>query len=119
MHFKEIFEEIYRVKVYFYWDCSLAECHKHIGRKLKIKKAKEWEVNLKLSGVCFPLVTKSNPNIWVIWLSKKWLYELDHEITHLVWAIFRERGVVFSEDSEPFAYYHEFWLRKLWGLCKK
>lgn len=47
-------------------------------------------------------------------------YTLSHEVVHLVRWIFTDRGILFDNtNDETIAYYHTYWLKKLWRAMSK
>lgn len=120
MKFKEFYDEVYLTTLYFCWDCSYKE-HKNIISKKK-KLIVHWQKPTEhLCAETYKLVEENKHPIYVIWIeSKKDFHTLSHEVTHIVFKVLSDRGVTVGvENQESFAYYHDFWLRKLWIVMGK
>lgn len=57
---------------------------------------------------------------YIIRIEENDFYTLSHECIHLVRHILDDRGIPFRpENDEVVAYYHTYWLKRLWRLTNK
>jgi uncharacterized membrane protein len=116
--FKEFYDEVYFTTLYFYWGCTRDEVKRHIDRKLNIDLKSDFDDLFHAESWVFTL---DRHNYYVVWVeNKKNFYGLVHEITHTIFKVFNDRGIpICYENQETFAYYHEYWLRRLWKEMSK
>ena len=85
---------IYKTFILFYISDNFKECQNHFNNKYK--KSNLIDIKDEPWACCF------NRGFQVIFLLEKNLYLslIIHEILHAVFGIFRNRDIVYSEDSE-------------------
>jgi len=119
---KSIFEPVYRHEVIFFAGCSLEEANKYLK---KWDVAFECPVDEEPAGMTAAFHESQSKfiqgTVFAVWIRERGnLYVLQHEIAHLCIAILVGSNIVINEHtSEAYAFYQEFWFRKLWELMVK
>lgn len=118
---KYIYEEVYRREVLFITGCSFIEAHKELD-KFKIKLD---TVDLSNADGCVaefnkesqPKMKSSAPELFLWVENRNAFYVLMHEVVHLTINIFALSNIAIDgATTESFAFYNEFWFKKLWRL---
>lgn len=119
---KYIFDEVYRHQLLFIAGCSLGEAKKEL-KKYKIDFT---DPEVEANGIMCSFDKKDYPKMssgiaLFMWIrSRKDFYTLLHETTHLVVKVFELSNIdINSFTTENFAFYHEFWFKKLWHEMSK
>jgi hypothetical protein len=117
---KRIFDPVYRQEILFINDCSYKRANKILQRNgfLPMESGPDIDGMFGKTDKSHNKDVQITGTVYFVYIKKKdGLFTLIHEISHLVISIFQDRGVEVGEDNtEPFAYYQEFWFRKLWEL---
>lgn len=113
------YEPIYRATVNFLFDCT----HDDVNKWFKKKKINHSEIANR-AGLTMSIEDDKGKTVTTEYLvvvyRKEDFYTLSHELIHLVKDIFLTTGVPFnSNNDETIAYYHEFWLKRLWRIMNK
>lgn len=108
---KRWYDPVFRAYVRVAADCTIAELKKYMdARNIEFNEEGEF-----VEGLSFDVNIKDVQHYWIYLRDRRNFYTLSHEIIHMVKAIFRDRGIPFcAENDETLAYYHTYWLRKMW-----
>lgn len=114
-----LFDSVFLADVWFLYSGSVQEVVSWYKKK-KITS----DFDPKLQGYVELLdYTKKDGTVertYIIRVEHNDFYTLAHECIHLVKHIFTDRGVPFRpENDETIAYYHGYWLKRLWRLTAK
>lgn len=118
---KIIPDEVYRHDLLFVAGCSLEEANKSL-KKYNINPYVPAE---EPKGLMWAISEKESSNIigtaLFLWVKdRKDFYTLLHEVSHLCVKVFDLSNMEINpHTTEAFAFYHEFWFRKLWRLMNK
>ena len=116
---RRIYESVFLADVWFLYGGGIAELKEWYAKK-KITS----DCDPKLQGYVEPLdYTKKDGTVersYIIRVEENDFYTLAHECVHLVRHILDDRGIpIRADNDEVFAYYHGYWLKKLWRLTNK
>jgi hypothetical protein len=120
---EKIFEEVYNFELIFIAGYGFDEANKKIGEfGLEIMPdaiRSSSGASCRFTEEDYPKTVKGT--IYVVWVkNRKDFYCLLHEVSHLLIKVFEDKGMeVNDHTTEAFAYYQEFWFRKLWRLMNK
>jgi hypothetical protein len=120
MKFYDLWDPIYRVALTVIVTQDRSKFYKWLDKTMQYKEMEDVDIdgargyfldlnpeNSNHKGVCY-----------VIWLHKRDINTFVHESAHLAMHVFSSKGIpLHMENTEAFAYYHEFWLnetRKAW-----
>jgi hypothetical protein len=114
------FDKVYRIWVVVvisspgeFKDFMDAACYKHVD---------DIEEDLS-SGYCVNLNASNTTNgnyATIVWLRRKEIGCLVHELSHLVMFILSDKGVPIAiENTEAFAYYQEYWFNEITRAWRK
>ena len=119
MKVKEITEPVFRTNLIFVYDCS-AKKFKELLEKREVANIDKL-LDQRDSGVMIKVLCKNGVYEYYLWVEEKdGFYTLSHEIIHLVAQVLDRVGIPFFEGNEELvAYYHEYWMRKLWHIMGK
>lgn len=115
----EVYEPVLMANVYFLYSGSQRDL-----RQWYSSKGISSDVDAKLKGYVELLdYTKEDSTVersYIIRIEENDFYTLAHECIHLVRHILTDRGIPFTpENDEIIAYYHGYWLKRLWRLSNK
>lgn len=121
---KIIFESVYRHAVIFISGCELKEANSYLKRYgIGLSKEQLEGANGVTASFTDLDSKKIEGIVYVVWVkSRKDFYTLLHETVHLCLNIFEDSNMRISNEttaSEAFAFYQEFWFKKLWRLMNK
>jgi len=109
-----VFDEVYRVALNVVICSDTTEWDRWLD-DIKFDKSERLD-HTKVDGIYYRLLPEhcngSNGNL--IMIKTKNFPVLIHEISHLIFQVFDEKGVPLRlENDEAFAYYLEFWFNKI------
>lgn len=117
-----ISEPVYRFELVFLAGLSHAQANKEL-EIFNIKPIEEQYNDAR--GLMFGVDEKEQPKAtigkcYIVWLRNRYdFYTLVHEVAHLVIEVFADKNIeVNNETTEVFAWYQEFWIKKLWDLMR-
>ncbi len=116
---KKLFDPVFLADVWFLYGGTIEELKGWYKNKKIIS-----DFDPKLQGYVELLdFTKKDGSVersYIIRIEENDFYTLAHECVHLVKHIFTDRGIAFRpENDEAVAYYHGYWLKRLWRLTNK
>jgi hypothetical protein len=113
MAYKKIYDDMYGVDLLYFSNMSIDKIQKKANRVFNINE--EICLNEEDAGGFFKCTTKDQRKIYIIWVKKaRDVSILAHELIHLVFEVFKERGISKSHrNQESFAYYHTYWMDKI------
>ena len=116
MKVKKLYDPVFLADVTFLYGGSISDLTSWYNKK-KITS----DCDPKLQGYVELLdYTKKDKTVersYIIRIEEKDFYTLSHECIHLVRHILDDRGIPFSpQNDEVIAYYHNYWLKRLWRL---
>lgn len=109
----DIYEEVFGVWVYLYYNCNFDNFHVAVKKDLCVEIPVEGDESDMCGGVWS--CSTDNGNGFILWIEdikdSKVIY---HESLHLSFGILHSRNVKIDfENQEPLAYYTTFWISKL------
>jgi len=110
--FRRIIDHVYEVEALVIWSCAkdhVQEIAEHVSQ---IKD----EIDLMPGdgGGTFKCTAKDNTSVYVIWMDKRTVSNVVHEVTHLVSYVFKERGICYTvTNDEQIAYYQAWWCHEI------
>lgn len=113
MVYKKIHDDLYGADCLYFSGCEIGVAQKKANRVFNIQE--ELSVESNDAAAFFKCTTKDQRNVFVIWIKKsRDIPTIAHEITHLVFEVFKERGIPNSyQNQESFAYYHAYWMEQI------
>lgn len=113
LHLKRFYDPIYHIKV-----VAVVGGRNNFQKYLTENYSKEeYGSDIIMYGGAY--LGMQDGELW-LWVEdpKNW-YIIVHECIHLTIDIFKRKGICTDiyMDQEPFAYYHNYWVRTLWEWC--
>ena len=119
MVYKKIHDELYGAECLYFSGCSIEDAQKKSNRVFNIQE--ELSVEKNDQAAFFKCTTKEFREVYVIWVRRsRDIPTVAHEVTHLVYEVFKSRGIPYSfQNQESFAYYVSFWMEQIVGIKRK
>lgn len=113
---KKLFEPVFGTGLYFAVGKADSAFIQELGKWVDAKLIEDDFIGR--NGFSMVLTDdKDGSKSHLIWLKDTDIPTMAHEIAHLVNHVFREVGV--SNEDEVFAYYLEYWMRRIMGVISK